>query len=212
MSFWGTYFAAMRRYGEFEGRSSRFEFFAYLGCTVVVVFASILIDRVLLRADGTGLVQILAILGHIIPTVAIAVRRLHDSDGPGALLFIGLIPYLGWFILFLFAIAAPSPLTNRYGSNPALVALSATAVSPAEELGRRAGRAVERFRLWLTSLRPVAPLPEPPESLAIELGVATKPSAGTTETAGQKKLRLQALRSSGMLSEAEFIRLTKELQ
>ena len=77
MTFWGYYISAMRHYADFDGRASRSELFAYLGGLAVILFVAALIGPALLKV--TPIILVLAILGHLVPTLAVAVRRVHDQ-------------------------------------------------------------------------------------------------------------------------------------
>ena len=46
------------------------------------------------------------------------IRRLHDTDRSGLLIFLQFLPYIGPFILFIFTILSPTPGPNRFGNPP----------------------------------------------------------------------------------------------
>ena len=54
----------------------------------------------------------------IIPSIAIAVRRLHDTGRSGWMILLGLIPLVGSIILIVFYVQ-PSDGPNEYGAGPA---------------------------------------------------------------------------------------------
>jgi uncharacterized membrane protein YhaH (DUF805 family) len=53
-----------------------------------------------------------------IPNLAVAVRRLHDTDRSGWSLLFGLIPLIGAIILLVFFLSPGTPGPNRYGPDP----------------------------------------------------------------------------------------------
>lgn len=57
-------------------------------------------------------------LALFIPSLAVAVRRLHDIGRSGWWLLIGLIPLVGAFVLLVFAVQDSQPGSNAYGPNP----------------------------------------------------------------------------------------------
>lgn len=57
-------------------------------------------------------------LATLIPSLAICSRRLHDTDHSGALLWLMLLPLVGFIILLVFLSMASTPGDNRYGPNP----------------------------------------------------------------------------------------------
>ena len=58
------------------------------------------------------------LLGTIIPSLAVLVRRLHDTDKSAWTLLFGLIPFFGGIILLILAIPKGDSGTNRYGPDP----------------------------------------------------------------------------------------------
>ncbi len=54
----------------------------------------------------------------IIPTLAVAVRRLHDTDRSGWWILISLVPLIGSIVLLVFYVMDSTPGQNRFGPNP----------------------------------------------------------------------------------------------
>lgn len=104
------------RYVDFKGRSSRAEYW-------YVVLASYLIGiafGILIKATNSGIFA--TIEGFysfliFIPSLAIWVRRLHDTGRSGWFVFIMLIPIVGW-ILMLVWLCSGSDGSNIYGPEP----------------------------------------------------------------------------------------------
>ena len=71
-------------------------------------------------AQATPLAIIPAIygLGILLPSLAVAVRRLHDTGRAGWWIFIGLIPLVGWIVLIVFYVQDSDAGDNAYGANP----------------------------------------------------------------------------------------------
>lgn len=68
----------------------------------------------------TALLPILTlvlVLGLIVPSIAVSVRRLHDTDRSGWWLLLGLILF-GGIVVLVFACLGSQPGTNRYGTSP----------------------------------------------------------------------------------------------
>ena len=53
-------------------------------------------------------------LATIVPSLALSVRRLHDSNKSGWMLLLGLIPVAGVVILLVFMLLAPDPAGQRF--------------------------------------------------------------------------------------------------
>jgi uncharacterized membrane protein YhaH (DUF805 family) len=65
---------------------------------------------------GLGILNSIFTLGIIIPSLAISVRRLHDVNRSGWWLLIGLIPVVGWIVLFVWAIRESDAGNNHFGA------------------------------------------------------------------------------------------------
>jgi uncharacterized membrane protein YhaH (DUF805 family) len=73
-------------------------------------------------AAGVAAVLLFSLFGLVtlalfIPTLAVSVRRLHDSDKSGFWLLLGFIPF-GGFVVFIFDLLDGTPGPNRYGPDP----------------------------------------------------------------------------------------------
>ncbi|MBR4975355.1 MAG: DUF805 domain-containing protein [Bacteroidales bacterium] len=55
---------------------------------------------------------------HLVPTLAVGARRLHDIGKSGWWLLISLIPVIGWILLLIFFVKDGQPGVNQWGSNP----------------------------------------------------------------------------------------------
>jgi uncharacterized membrane protein YhaH (DUF805 family) len=54
----------------------------------------------------------------VIPTIAVTVRRLHDSNHRGWWWWIGFVPVIGWIWLLVLLCLDSTPGQNRFGPNP----------------------------------------------------------------------------------------------
>lgn len=57
-------------------------------------------------------------LAVLIPSLAVVVRRLHDTNRSGWCFFFNLIPVIGSIILLVFLVQDSDPNENQYGPNP----------------------------------------------------------------------------------------------
>ena len=73
------------------------------------------------------IVSAVIVIAHYIPSLAIIVRRLHDSDKSGWLVLVCLIPLVGLIAFIVFGCMGSTPSPNRFGVAPAGSATSATA-------------------------------------------------------------------------------------
>lgn len=67
---------------------------------------------------GAGLLSGIYGLAVLIPSLAVTVRRLHDTDRSGWWILIVLVPLIGTIVLLVFALLEGTPGSNRYGPNP----------------------------------------------------------------------------------------------
>jgi uncharacterized membrane protein YhaH (DUF805 family) len=111
------------KYADFSGRARRAEFWNFALATVIVAFG-VGVAAVALAAIATPLgyvgmaAYVIVALGTIIPSLASAVRRLHDTGKSGWYLLIGIIPVIGSIALLIFYFADSSPEPNQYGPSP----------------------------------------------------------------------------------------------
>ena len=117
------YIEALKKYADFSGRSRRKEywFFVLFGFLINIVLAVIDVKSgTLIRGAGLGLLGGLYVLATIVPSWAVAVRRLHDTNRTGWWLLIGFIPLIGTIVLIVFLASDSNSESNEYGPNPKL--------------------------------------------------------------------------------------------
>jgi uncharacterized membrane protein YhaH (DUF805 family) len=112
---------ALKKYAVFSGRAHRREYWyfslIYLGISIFLIG----IDSIIGKFDSTtGAGPISGLFGLLIllPSLAVSVRRLHDTDRSGWWCLIVLLPFLGIFIFIWFAAQPGSPGNNRFGAPP----------------------------------------------------------------------------------------------
>jgi uncharacterized membrane protein YhaH (DUF805 family) len=78
------------------------------------------VDAILgFRIDpGVGVLSGIYSLSIIIPSIAVGIRRLHDTDRTGWWCLIGFVPLIGAIVLLIFFLLDSTPGTNRFGPNP----------------------------------------------------------------------------------------------
>jgi uncharacterized membrane protein YhaH (DUF805 family) len=67
---------------------------------------------------GGSVLSGLASLALFLPSLAVAVRRLHDTDRTGWWVLIGLVPLIGWIIYLVFMCQRGTEGPNRFGADP----------------------------------------------------------------------------------------------
>ena len=101
------------RYAKFDGRSARPEFWWFVLANFIVEVVLNILGRATVLFSIILLLYGLAVL---VPSIAVAVRRLHDIDKSGWFLLIGLIPCVGWIIVIVWYCTEGTRGPNRFGA------------------------------------------------------------------------------------------------
>jgi uncharacterized membrane protein YhaH (DUF805 family) len=109
MTFQDAITTCFNKYAEFVGRARRSEYWWFVLFGIVV--------SLVLSPLSTSL-SLLASLALLIPTVAVSVRRLHDTGRSGWFLLIYLIPFVGVIIVIVWLATEGEPGSNLYGESP----------------------------------------------------------------------------------------------
>lgn len=121
MTFSDAVSTCLRKYAVFSGRAGRPEFWWFFLFTFLVSIAAALLDAVMgLDFDaeatgGSGVFQLLSTLALFVPSLAVNVRRLHDTGRSGWWLLILLVPCLGVIMMIVFCATAGESHGNKYG-------------------------------------------------------------------------------------------------
>ena len=115
MSFTEAVKSGFDNYVNFSGRASRP---AYWWWFLFAILASI-VANIIDAAIGVTIVSIIVALGLFLPGLAVAFRRLHDTDRSGWWILIGLIPLIGFIVLLIFFVQKSDPADHQYGPPPA---------------------------------------------------------------------------------------------
>ncbi len=119
------YLGVLKQYAVFKGRARRKEYWFFILFNLIASLLLTLVDFMTGSLDaelGMGLLSGLYSLAVLIPSLAVTVRRLHDTGRTGWWLLIGLIPLIGAIVLLVFMLLDSQPGDNEYGANPKGVA------------------------------------------------------------------------------------------
>lgn len=97
----------LRNYANFSGRARRKEFWYSTFAQFIFSIIAIILDAVIFGS--------LVMLGLFIPSLAVTVRRLHDTSRSGWWFLISLIPLIGSIILLVFLATETKFETNQWG-------------------------------------------------------------------------------------------------
>jgi len=99
----------LRRYAQFSGRSRRKEYWMFFLFVFIVRFVLIALDSVLglggIGRSGNGLLSAIFSLAVLVPSIAVGVRRLHDTDRSGWWLLVSLLAALPGLVLMVLSFA-----------------------------------------------------------------------------------------------------------
>lgn len=114
MSFVDAVKTCLTKYVDFNGRARRREYWFFCLFNVLV---SIVVGAIasLLKAD---IISNLVSLALLLPSLAVAVRRLHDIGKKWTWILMGLIPLVGWIFLLVYYCTDSQPGENQFGCNP----------------------------------------------------------------------------------------------
>ncbi len=124
------YLEVWRKYADFSGRARRMEYWMFILFNIIIGAVLTVIDMLIGTysfQSGVGLLQGLYSLAVLIPSIAVTVRRLHDTGRNGWWILIGLVPVIGTIVLLIFMLLDSDPGENRYGPNPKATASVAAA-------------------------------------------------------------------------------------
>jgi uncharacterized membrane protein YhaH (DUF805 family) len=108
------YTGVLQNYAGFQGRARRAEYW-YFALANFIVYVVLNIIGLAIGFPYLGAIYGLAIL---IPSLAVGVRRLHDTDRSGWWLLIGIIPLVGAIVLIVFTVQEGTRGGNKYGPDP----------------------------------------------------------------------------------------------
>ncbi|GAB1403800.1 hypothetical protein MASR1M74_09780 [Lentimicrobium sp.] len=126
------YFSVFKSFADFKGRAGRSEFWMFYYINFLLFSIAVLLDDIIgFRVNSYLCLVVLFALLILTPSLAVAVRRLHDIGKSGRYLFLGLIPVVGivWLLVLL---SRPGQIAeNTYGD---IHQLESTTVSPGEQI------------------------------------------------------------------------------
>ena len=125
MSFTEAIRDAFSKYATFSGRSSRSAYWWFYLFNILILIAALLVD---LALGTSGIIYAIVGLGLLLPNLAVAARRLHDSGHSAWWLLIGILPLIGAIVLLVFTLQRSEP-PNQWGTGPDERAISASGLA-----------------------------------------------------------------------------------
>lgn len=114
MNFPDAIKSCLENYVTFSGRARRAEYWYWVLFTFVTGVILGIVDGIL----GVEVLGTLFSLATLLPGIAVAVRRMHDTDRSGWWVLINIIPIVGWIIFIIWAATKGTAGDNRFGPDP----------------------------------------------------------------------------------------------
>ena len=109
------YVSVLKNYATFTGRARRKEFWMFALCNFLI---SILFGFLTTIVSVVWILSLLYSLAILIPSLAVTVRRLHDTSRSGLWFLIAFVPLIGsiWLLVLMFLDGTPGD--NKWGPDP----------------------------------------------------------------------------------------------
>ena len=105
----------LKNYANFTGRARRKEFWFFTLVYMIITTITIVLD---LALKTYGVITGFFILAMIVPSISVAVRRLHDINKSGWYYLIQMIPLVGPILVLIWFATETKQESNQWG-NPA---------------------------------------------------------------------------------------------
>ncbi|MCC5935511.1 MAG: DUF805 domain-containing protein [Balneolales bacterium] len=114
------YILALKRFAEFRGRSRRREYWFYFLFNMIIFFVINMVESVsgYTEFGEFGPATVWYVLVMFTPSIAVTVRRLHDTNRSGFWLLISFAPVLGFLAMLYFTLSEGTAGANSYGPDP----------------------------------------------------------------------------------------------
>ncbi|TQR21253.1 DUF805 domain-containing protein [Psychrobacillus vulpis] len=109
------YLEVLKNYVGFQGRARRKEYWMFNLFSAIVIIVLSIVELV---AGLSSLLSGLYTLAVLLPSLAVSIRRLHDTGRSGWWILIGLIPLIGSIILLVFMCLDGQKNENQFGPSP----------------------------------------------------------------------------------------------
>jgi uncharacterized membrane protein YhaH (DUF805 family) len=139
------YLEVWKKYADFQGRASRREYWMFFGVNLLFLIVLGIFEGIM----GTKFLGLLYALAICIPSLAVGVRRLHDTNRSGWWLLLCLIPLIGTLVLIVFALQGSQNEGNRYGDVSERTRIANQTLADFIQQSRAAGQTDEQIKIAL---------------------------------------------------------------
>jgi len=117
MNFAQAITSGFRHYVAFAGRASRSEYWYWVLFTIIGAIVTLILDRAVFPDSDLSPLNAIFNLVCFLPSLAVAVRRLHDIGRTGWWILIALT-IIGTIVLIVWACQKGDAGPNQYGPDP----------------------------------------------------------------------------------------------
>ena len=112
-----SYLAVLKNYAGFSGRAGRKEFWMFALINIAIYLGLVIISQVA-EVKPLLYLAVFYVVAVIVPSIAVTVRRLHDTGRSGGWYFITFVPFIGSLWLLVLTILDGNAGPNQYGPDP----------------------------------------------------------------------------------------------
>jgi len=116
------YVSVLKKYAEFNGRAGRAEYWYFVLFNLIISIGINIIDSAFSHdfktSLGLGMFGLIYSLVVFIPSLAVSVRRLHDTNRSGWMILVSLIPLIGAIWIIILMATKGDKEKNKYGASP----------------------------------------------------------------------------------------------
>lgn len=109
------YLEPWKKYADFSGRACRAEYWIFTLINFVIALVITFSENIV---GSPGILSILFSLAVLLPSLAVGVRRLHDTGRSGWWILIALVPMIGTIIVLILFALPGKPEGDKYGPDP----------------------------------------------------------------------------------------------
>ncbi|GAB2641002.1 DUF805 domain-containing protein [Kribbella swartbergensis] len=116
------YIDVLKKYAVFSGRARRKEYWMFVLFNVIISIILGIIDRIIGtdfgNNSGNGWLSTIYSLAVLVPSIAVGIRRMHDTNRSGWWVLINLVPCIGWIWFIVLAAQEGTAGDNQHGPDP----------------------------------------------------------------------------------------------
>jgi uncharacterized membrane protein YhaH (DUF805 family) len=105
--------AVLENYVNFSGRANRAQYWWFVLANLIAVAVLFILMQI---ASIFAVLYVVYVIGLLLPGLALAIRRLHDTNRSGWWILIAFVPIVGFIVLLVFYITAGTDGDNDHGA------------------------------------------------------------------------------------------------